>query len=381
MELLDLFDTPSHLKCPISRRLMKSPVRAPDGITYDKKHLCSWLLTQTRSPITSISFPVDFIGRVELKYSEAVHAEIVKYCAEKVELLAKSSLEAQPGQTLDRTVDRLCELLEYLKPSLYRDLYRALLNSLSTQRRAAFSFFAAYSKSRSLNKLKVLRSLTTDPKTSSFFSEFLAVTHNEHGDFESALRELNSLKVIESLELQELQIELVLRLWGKLEDLTQYSRKTLEGLLKKAKEKGLKKIVVEVAFYLFYKAYCFADAWEFLALLLEYREYRPEVKDYMMAHIEELLKLEEDCPADLLSFLLLQERKYELLAVYYHKLNPVQFLADYADPIEIDYIMKLPGFPSDSTNDMKAAKGKALLRLGKNEEGYEEFSEIADSCI
>lgn len=381
MELQDFLDIPGHLKCPISRRIMKKPMKAPDGITYDEKHLNNWLLAQKRSPVTSTMFPVDGKGRVELEYSESIHAAIKEHCIQKVILISSASFSELTDRMLDTTMECLCELLEYLKPSSHRDLYRNLLDSLALEPRAAFCFFSSYSRSRTLNKLKVLRSLTSNPTTSRVFNEFLAIEYNKRGDFEAALRELNLLDCPLSPPLEELRVDLIFNLWRDLEDLTQFPKATVRSLLEKAIEKQRLSMEAECAFYLFLLAESFSESWEYLALLIECREFKPEVKEYMIRHVAELLDLEVDAPKELLCYLLLEERNYEAIAGYYEKLQPAQTLAALADPLEIEYIMKLPDFPPAFILDMKAAKATALLKRGKLEQGYDEFWAIAESCV
>jgi hypothetical protein len=92
--------------------------------------------------------------------------------------------------------------------------------------------------SRSLNKLKVLRTLAINKETSQAFGEFLAITLSEQGDLEAALRELNSLEDIEDSRLKKLQTDLILKLWKDTEDLTQYTDETLHRLLHRSRNRG-----------------------------------------------------------------------------------------------------------------------------------------------
>jgi len=41
----------SSLRCPISRRLMKDPVLASDGFSYDRASISSWLADKSTSPV------------------------------------------------------------------------------------------------------------------------------------------------------------------------------------------------------------------------------------------------------------------------------------------------------------------------------------------
>jgi hypothetical protein len=113
-------------------------------------------------------------------------------------------------------------------------------------------------------------------------------------------------------------------------------------------------------------------------MLLELREYRPEIRSYLLAHAEELLEF-KDSPKELLSSLLLEERRYHDLARHYCKLQPCKTLAASADPCEIDYILHFPDFPAEAVSEMKVAESLALISRGFAEEGFQKLSAIYDS--
>ena len=41
----------SSIRCPISGAVMKDPVLAPDGYTYDRPSITQWLSTKSTSPV------------------------------------------------------------------------------------------------------------------------------------------------------------------------------------------------------------------------------------------------------------------------------------------------------------------------------------------
>jgi hypothetical protein len=41
----------SSIRCPISGSVMKDPVLAPDGYTYDRVSISEWLNTKSTSPV------------------------------------------------------------------------------------------------------------------------------------------------------------------------------------------------------------------------------------------------------------------------------------------------------------------------------------------
>ncbi len=44
---------PDHFKCPITYEVMKDPVIASDGHTYERKAIEEWLQNHDRSPLTN----------------------------------------------------------------------------------------------------------------------------------------------------------------------------------------------------------------------------------------------------------------------------------------------------------------------------------------
>jgi hypothetical protein len=314
-------------------------------------------------------------------YAKAVHKAITKYCISTVEAISKTSLRALSDEALDRSIEQLCELLEYLKPSVYRELYRGLLDSLATEYRSAFSFCSVYSYTRSLNKLKVLRTLTTDKQTCQVFTEFLVLALSAQGDLGGALRELNSIEDIEACDSSPVKAvydEVTLQMWRASHDMTHYSQGTLLRLLDTARERKQTEVEMEIALCMLRRSADLATAWQYLKVLLEAKQYGPEVRGYLLEHAEELLDI-PDSPRDLLSWLLLEERQYEALAKLCKKLQPARSLAALADPTEIEFIMNLPAFPPECVLEMKVSKGQALVRRGLPEQGFLEFPEFAEA--
>jgi hypothetical protein len=413
MGLEDLLDIPHHFICPISKQLMKRPVQAPDGKIYDEKYLRTKLFSSPcapqqfkasstrdttggfdRPPLTafqlkaslsssaapSLDFLPSSLGHVELVYAKAVHKAITKYCLSTVEAISKTSLRGLSDEALDHSMEQVCALLEYLKPSLYRKLYRGLLISLATEYRSAFSFCSVYSHTRSLNKLKVLRTLTADKQTCQVLTEFLVLALSAQGDLGGALRELNSIEEIEadSSPVNAVPAVVTLQKWMASQDMTQYSQGTLLRLLETARLRNQNEVEMAIVVCMMRRSADLGTAWQYLKVLLEAKQYGPEVRGYLLEHAEELLDL-PDSPIDLLNWLLLEERQYDTLAKLCKKLQPARTLAAIADPNEIEHIMSLPAFPPECVLEMKVAKGQALIRRGLPEQGFQEFPDLAES--
>lgn len=52
---------PNDLKCPITRSLMKHPVRASDGFVYEKEAIARWFEKHVTSPMTNATMPTSVI--------------------------------------------------------------------------------------------------------------------------------------------------------------------------------------------------------------------------------------------------------------------------------------------------------------------------------
>ena len=46
------FEVPEDFKCPIKLEIMKEPVTASDGHSYEKQEIVNWLLKNDTSPLT-----------------------------------------------------------------------------------------------------------------------------------------------------------------------------------------------------------------------------------------------------------------------------------------------------------------------------------------
>ncbi|GMJ03356.1 plant U-box 23 [Hibiscus trionum] len=58
---MDDIEVPTYFICPISLQIMKDPVTAATGITYDRESIEHWLLTckNTTCPVTQQPLPPD----------------------------------------------------------------------------------------------------------------------------------------------------------------------------------------------------------------------------------------------------------------------------------------------------------------------------------
>lgn len=50
---------PDQYACPISKRIMLTPVYGPDGVRYDRPHILRWLKTKETSPCTNMPLRAD----------------------------------------------------------------------------------------------------------------------------------------------------------------------------------------------------------------------------------------------------------------------------------------------------------------------------------
>lgn len=61
VESMDKLEIPEYFLCPISLQIMKDPVTAPTGITYDRENIEHWLFNQhnTTCPVTKLPLPAN----------------------------------------------------------------------------------------------------------------------------------------------------------------------------------------------------------------------------------------------------------------------------------------------------------------------------------
>ena len=91
-------DVPPEFICPITQEVMRVPVVARDGVTYDEKAICKWLSSSDVSPVTRL-----LIGGFPLYKNLALQSMIIDWAKEHADKKLRAKLcEGAAGEMLTR---------------------------------------------------------------------------------------------------------------------------------------------------------------------------------------------------------------------------------------------------------------------------------------
>ena len=71
-------DYQQYFSCPITQEVMKDPVVAKDGFTYERSAVTQWVAKHGTSPMTRQALTMDFIPNVRLKSKIKDYSELLE---------------------------------------------------------------------------------------------------------------------------------------------------------------------------------------------------------------------------------------------------------------------------------------------------------------